>query len=633
MKISLSIIALFFLITSSMAADPKYPVGSIPEALKKNNYGVIREQIIESRILAKNRLVYYEKHVVTILNQNGKFLSRKSVGYDKLNKIQFIRAAIYDADGMLVRRIKQSDIYDHSEFESYTLFSDNRYKSLDLSYHTYPYTFELEYEVEQKYLYSLRDFRLYRDDEVGIEKSTYSLIYPPELKPRYKLISLGEPRKTVEGTMEKLTWIFENFQPPKFERSFSKTSDIPRIMAVPFEFEYEGYAGKMDSWENLGAWQYQLLNGRDELPEPTKQKVHALIAGKKNDSEKIKVLYEYMQSKTRYVNIAIGIGDLQPLEAKLVDQVGYGDCKALSNYMVSLLKVAGIKGYFTTVWMGPGLDVITDFPDHQANHAIVAVPMREDTVWLECTSQIAPFNFLGTDTQNRWAVMITENGGKLVRTPGYEQEKNTMIRQATITLNADGRGIADVSSRYSDARYDDEGVGTFCNYSADMQKKWLQKNLQISAYDVISYSFRDLFEEQGVAKVDFKLSLPNAATVNGKRIFLTPNLMNRSNYVPEKLEKRRTPIILDLPYIDIDSIVYIIPEGIYPEYLPPPVKLSSRFGEYECSFIHTEGKLQYHRKFSVPEGTFPPETYNELTEFMKAVQKADNMKIVFLNKT
>jgi hypothetical protein len=149
----------------------------------------------------------------------------------------------------------------------------------------------------------------------------------------------------------------------------------------------------------------------------------------------------------------------------------------------------------------------------------------------------------------------------------------------------------------------------------------------------VSYSFKDLFEEQGVAKVDFKLSLPNAATVNGKRIFLTPNLMNRSSYVPEKLEKRRTPITLDLPYIDIDSIVYVIPEGIYPEYLPPPVKLSSRFGEYECSFTHTEGKLMYHRKFSVPEGKFPPETYNELTEFMKAVQKADNTKIVFLNKT
>jgi transglutaminase-like putative cysteine protease len=633
MKISFTIIAVFALITASLAADPKYPVSSIPEALKKNNYGVIREQITESRILAKNRLVFYKKDVVTILNQNGKFMSRRSVHYDKLNKIQFIKAAIYDADGILVKRIKQSDIYDHGEYESYTLFSDNRYKSLDLSHHTYPYTIELEYEVEQKFLYSLRDFQLYQDDEVGIEKSTYSLIYPPALKPRYKLISLKEPEKSSDGSMEKLTWTFENFQPPKFEHSFSKTSDIPRIMAVPFEFEYEGYAGKMDSWENLGAWQYQLLKGRDELPEPTKQKVLAIIAGKKNDKEKIKALYEYMQSKTRYVNIAIGIGDLQPLEAKLVDQVGYGDCKALSNYMVSLLKIAGIKGYFTTVWTGPGLDVVTDFPDHQANHAIVAVPMREDTVWLECTSQIAPFNFLGTDTQNRWAVMITENGGKLVRTPGYEQEKNTMIRRATITLNPDGRGIANISSKYADARYDDENVGAYCNLSADLQKKWLQKNLQISAYDVVSYSFKDFFEENGFAKVDCKLSLPNAATVNGKRIFLTPNLMNRSNEIPEKIEKRRTPIVLDLPYIDIDSIEYNMPEGIYPEYLPPPIKLSSRFGEYECSFIHTEGKLVYYRRFSVPEGKFPPESYNELTEFMKAVQKADNTKIVFLNKT
>ena len=33
------------------------------------------------------------------------------------------------------------------------------------------------------------------------------------------------------------------------------------------------------------------------------------------------------------------------------------------------------------------------------------------------------------------------------------------------------------------------------------------------------------------------------------------------------------------------------------------------------------------------KGEFPPESYNELIEFYKSINKADNIKLVFLNKT
>ena len=88
-----------------------------------------------------------------------------------------------------------------------------------------------------------------------------------------------------------------------------------------------------------------------------------------------------------------------------------------------------------------------------------------------------------------------------------------------------------------------------------------------------------------------------------------------------------------MAYTDIDTIRYHLPEGIYPEYMPPAVKLKSRFGEYEANFTLDQDNLIYIRKIKMNKGEFPPESYTELIEFYRNLNKADNTKMVFLSKT
>ena len=130
--------------------------------------------------------------------------------------------------------------------------------------------------------------------------------------------------------------------------------------------------------------------------------------------------YEYVQSKTRYVSIQEGIGGLQPFPASIVDKYGYGDCKALSNYTVALLQEVGVKSFYTKIRAGEGEpDLLLDFPAQQTNHVVVAIPNDKDTIWLECTSQTNPFGYTGSFTGDRYALMITEEGGKIARTPSF----------------------------------------------------------------------------------------------------------------------------------------------------------------------------------------------------------------------
>jgi transglutaminase-like putative cysteine protease len=110
------------------------------------------------------------------------------------------------------------------------------------------------------------------------------------------------------------------------------------VLFAPAAFEIQGYKGEMNSWQEFGKFQYILNSKRDELPANIIQQVNELTAGASDNAEKVKLLYAFLQKNTRYISVQLGLGGWQPIEASRVAQTGYGDCKALTNYMHSLLK-------------------------------------------------------------------------------------------------------------------------------------------------------------------------------------------------------------------------------------------------------------------------------------------------------
>lgn len=629
----LFIVCLLFTPLSILAKDdPKYPVSSIPQNMKDGMYAVVREDFYRFEIISINRSRQKVHKVITILNENGKQFATEAVYYDKLEKVISISGIAYDANGVQIKKLKGSEIIDRSAFDGVSLFTDNRYKLMDLEQSTYPYTVEFEYETEMKYLYSIPSFSLYTDDEVSIEKETYEIEYPIALKPRYKLNSIEEPKKENLGSNEKLIWSFSNIKPDKFEK-FAK-NNIPGILIGPSDFEYDGYRGSMKSWNELGKWQILLNDGRGTLPASTIAKMKEITKNLSSVEEKTKAVYEWLQSKTRYVSIQRGIGGFQPFEASVVDLNSYGDCKALSNYMVSLLKSVGVNGYYTLIHGGREERIIPpDFTIDRFNHIIVNVPNGKDTLWLECTSQTNPFGYLGDFTDDRYALMITEEGGKLVRTPKLKTEQNTQYQKAEVALDKSGNAKAKVTTAYSGLQYENNGLSFRVNSSYDDQKKWLQENLQIPSFELGAFNMINKKGKVPTAVVNVELTLNRYASVSGKRIFVTPNLLNRTTYIPPKAETRKNPVVFKNSYVDVDTIVYSIPEEIYPEFIPQPVKISSRYGEYEANFKFDQGKLIYIRKLKMIPGEHPPTAYSELVDFYKSINKADNTKLVFLSKT
>jgi transglutaminase-like putative cysteine protease len=633
-------ILFFFFVSSSLSLsgkdDPKYPMSLIPEDLKKDVHVVVRENQMQYKVLARDKAVLHVFEVYTILNSNGKTYGDKVVGYDKLSKITLFKGAAYDQFGNLIKRLKTGDIEDQSAFDG-DLFSDDRLKYADLRQPTYPYTVEFEYEIDYRFLFFAPSFMPLPDEKIATQKASLQLSYPPDLALRYELQNINEKPasgKTPEG-FEVLTWSFENLMPIKLEPLGPRASEVfPRIRTAPTKFEFEGYQGTMNSWDEFGKWIASLNKDRRVLPEQTRLKIKELTKDLKTNSEKAKVLYEYLQSKTRYISIQLGIGGFQPFSASVVDVNGYGDCKALSNYMVAMLEEAGVKANYTLITAGENFSPLrTEFPSSQFNHVVVHVPNGADTLWLECTSQTNPFAYMGSFTGGRKALAITDHGATIVNTPVYTAENNIQSTSAEIKLQINGDATGKTKTVYSGLQYENDGLDNVVVKSLEDQKKWIQNNMQIPTFDLLSFSMTNKKEKIPSAIVSTDLRLNRFASVSGKRVFLTPNLSNRSTFIPEKLETRASPVVRKTAYTDYDTIHYSLPEGIYPEFVPPPVSFSSQFGEYEAAFKFSEKGLIYTRRVKMKKGIFPPASYNELIEFYKNMNRADHTKVVFLNKT
>ncbi len=617
------------------AKDIKYPVSSIPASLKVSANIVIRDNEGVFKILSRGSATVHYHVAITILNENGRDWATVYIGYDKLRKVSNIKGYTYDANGAQVKKLKSSEIFDRSSYDGYSLFTDNRVKILDLSNSAYPYTIEYEYDADLSNLYVIDDANITGSEDVAIQHFSYQLLFPANLAPRYKAYNIDlKPEKGLVSGMESLTWKVDNLPATKHEPLSPPGSHLKRISIAPSDFEFNGYVGNMSSWEEIGKWQLLLNEGRDVLPEATKKKIKELTKNLTTVEAKTKALYEYMQSKTRYVSIQLGIGGWQPFDATTVDQNGYGDCKALSNYMVSMLKEVGIKGYYTIIRAGEGEpDADPSFPNREFNHIIVGVPNAADTIWLECTRQTMPFGYIGKFTEGRYGLMVTEKGGKLVRTTYYPAEQNVRTTLADVEIDVNGNAKASVTTNYTGLQYEEGDLDFVLNYSGDEQKKWIQRMTDIPSFDVTKFSLTNEKARIPNAVVKMDLTLNKYASVSNKRIFLTPNLLNKSKYIPEKAESRKTEFALGNGYTKIDTVRFHLPESIYPEFLPPNSKITSRFGTYESGFKLDQGSLIYFRKFVRKDGTYPPDAYNELVDFYRNINKADNTKLVFLSKT
>lgn len=622
-----------FLCVFGFAQDFNYQTIVVDPLLKENANAIVRDYHINIDVESYSKTVIKSKKAVTVLNENGLRHIDSYVSYDPHTKIKYISARVYDGLGNEIKKFRRKEFKDYSASDG-DLYSEDRVLGVSYTPVQYPFTFVFEYETENRNtafypLWYPIDFYY-----LSAENSSYVINNPNNIKLNVKEYDVNFEGISNKSNGNNIHYEAKNVKAVKWEYlspSFKKIA--PSIRVAPEQFRLISVNGHAQNWSDFGKWNYHnLLKGRDDLPASTIAEITKLVSDTNEPIEKAKKIYQYVQDKTRYISIQLGVGGWQPILASKVDEVSYGDCKALTNYTMALLQSQNIPAYYSVVYGDSNpRDIDKDIVGMQGNHVILNIPNGEENIWLECTSQKVPFGHIANFTDDRDVLVIKPEGGEIVHTKVYTSKDNYLRGKAIITLNAEGGFKGTFTAKSGGTQYDyrlKKLIG-----DEEKERKVFYKNY----WDYINELKIDKIQlkndrDEIVIDEHIEVSTPSYLVEAGEKMLFAPNIFNRSTSVPSKYSKRKLSFTINRGYIDEDEFTIQLPDNLSCQSLPEPKEITTKFGVYKVTLEKiSESQIVYKRTLEIFKGEYPKEDYKAYRSFRRKIAKSDKSSIV-LNK-
>lgn len=627
--IKITNLVIILIATQFATAQELFSTSTIPPQLLENANAVIRKNDVLITIKDYDKVEIVTSRVITVLNKNGLRDIKAGESYDQDTDIKSIEASIYDSNGEKIKRVKSKDFTDISAVSNGTLYSDNRVKYLEYIPRAYPFTVHFESKVVYNSTAFMPSWVPLEYFHASTESSTFKVINETNIEVKFSERNLEEysgiiKRGKLDYEANNLTAIV----PQAYSPDFSTYGPMVRIALK--KFNMKGVPGSNGDWLDFGKWMSKsLLADVGALPQDVVLEIKSLTKDAKTQKEKAEIVYEFMQNRSRYISVQVGIGGWKPTHAKKVHEVAYGDCKGLSNYTKALLDVVGITSYHAIIYGDRNIrDIDKDFSSTQGNHMILYVPKLDDEkdIWLECTSKSNPFGYLAGWTDDRDALVITDEGGKIIHTTVYETDDNLQYSNALIVLKKDGTATAQIDITTSGYQY---------SFKEDLSQK--SKNDLIKNYTYywsylngLSINETEVVNDKKLVEVREKVSLSvdKYASKTGNLLLIKPVIFNRNQGEPRRYKERYLDFEIDRGYIDIDEYEIELEEGLSIDALPEKIMINSKFGTYELSVEEVEQAIKVRRYLKVNKGYFDKADYDLYRDFRSQIVKADNTKAV-----
>jgi len=536
-------------------------------------------------------------------------------------RITIKKARTFKLDGTIIDATSIKDIF---PLEGYRLYSNISQKVISMP--------ALEEGVTIEYQYTLDDYSrgfigknfqdtFYLQDFEPIQSCRYVLTIPEGVQ--IKIVNFKtdiEPEIKKNENKMVYTWEASDISQIIYESDMPPFHNIaPRITISSFS-----------SWEEIASWYYDISREQSKADADIKAKVVELIQGKDTEKEKIRAIYHYVITEIRYLGLEFGISGHMPHEAAEIYKYKYGDCKDKATLLIAMLKEADIEAYYVLLRTRYRGELDLDLPSFQFDHAIAAVPLNGELMFLDGTAENYVYGDLPAMDQDAWAMVLIDGEGKFMKIPVQPAEENRRIREIKLDLAGDGsiKGEALISQS-----------GIFASYYRSIFKdlgeikrgEAIQNSLSSSCPGSVleEFSFSDLADLDVPVEQKYKFRVPHYAKKIGNKLQFKPSIIERveSTSIVAK-EERRYPMYFYNQYCSQNIIEITIPEGYVAERIPDDVDLILPFGSYRVKYLVEDNTIRYERYYKFNTFEISKDDYPSFKKFIEQIAKEDAQEIV-----
>jgi len=361
-----------------------------------------------------------------------------------------------------------------------------------------------------------------------------------------------------------------------------------RVQPEPPDVQMTTFA----SWEAVGRWYASLERDRRAPSPEVRARAEELARDRGAEMEKLQAIYDYVARNFRYVSLSFGLGRYQPHSAAVVLSNQYGDCKDKHTLLEGLLDSVGIHASSALINSSRKLDPDVPSPS-QFDHVISVIPVGQEMVWLDTTTEIAPFRLLTYNLRQKKALVVPPSGAaRLMETPADTPVVNAQTSELEGRVSELGKLSAHVRLSFSGDSELPLRIG-FRQIPNARYKDLAQAVAQLEGLrgDINNLKVDDPSDNRGPFHVEFDITQPN---------FL--DWSNRKSQIELPLAKFRLPDLADADENSAEPIEIGAPGAITVRL---KIELPSTFtARAPLPFDMKRDYAEYHAAYDIQGHTF-----------------------------
>jgi len=493
-----------------------------------------------------------------------------------------------------------------------------------------------EYETEEQ-PFVLQDIWYFQQSH-PVRESHYTVQLPSGWEYKATWINYPEAKPIQAGNQTQ--WLVSDVKGIRHEEGMPPWRGIAGLLVVSFVPPGGGTTKGFQNWREMGNWEAGLEQGRRDASPEIKQKVAALTANSATPLAKMQALAKFVQGDIRYVAIELGIGGWQPHPAREIFTHRYGDCKDKATLLSSMLHEIGVESFYisiNTVRGGAAPDrppmigwfnheiLAVQLPGEVKDKSTVAViehPKLGRLLIFDPTDEYTPFGQLRGELQANHGLLVTPEGGELVKLPQLPGAMNGVQRDAKLVLSPRGA----LSGEIVESRLGDSGMGQRMALKSVTKEPDRIKPIEallahsLSTFQLTKAAVLNLNQTDQPFGYRYSLVAENYAKTAGNLMLVRPRVLgSKSSDLLETKEPRQHPVELPGPERDADTFEITLPAGYEVDELPPAVNADYSFASYHSKTEVNGNTLKYTRTFEVKELSVPLSKVEDLKKLYRII--------------